>query len=901
MGSALYIILITPIQLFIEIVFSFMNTAFDNPGFAIIFVSIAVQLLCFPLYKRADVIQEQDRQKQKEMKPWLDHIKKTFKGDERFMMQQAYYRLENYKPFYAIKGSISLLLQIPFFIAAYDFLSNLEILKGTPFFAINDLSQPDQLIHIGAVTLNLLPILMTFFNIISGIIYTKGFPVKDKVQTYGLACIFLVILYKSPSGLVFYWTLNNLFSLLKNVFMKLVKNPQRVIRISLAAIGVIAPVYVILFSGRSAYLKLFSLAFAVVCFLPTVVHLLKKKSVSIPDDSKTDSKLYNSLFYWGITVLFLLLACVIPVQVIKASPTEFISLNYGPYGLILNTACVYIGILFVWINIFYIFSPVKIKKYFSVIINSLTITGIINYFFFGKNLGTISNTFVYDTYPEFSAKIIILNALLVLAVAAVIAMLCVKKSKAVKTINQILAVSFTALIAVGVVSTEKTLAFEGHPEKTKQEKSLSAEDKLFTFNKNGKNVIVFMLDRAISGYFPFAVEENPQIKEMFDGFTYYPNTVSFGGSTNFGSPALFGGYDYTPFEENKRTDDSLVSKQNEALTVMPRLFADNNYKVTVLDPPYANYRWNYDVSIYDKYDDINAYETIGNYSYTMKQKYSPLYEAAQKRSFVFFSLMRALPVAAQNPLYQSGYYWSSAPSVDSITTYLNSYTVLENLKNFTDVSDSDENTFLMMQNDTTHEPIVLNEDDFSISVSYKEPNYRKMTSDEGITLDLTDKEKLSHYQTFASSIIKIGEWFDYLKEQGVYDNTRIIIVSDHGRNLHQFDSMMLSNGIDVQSYNPLLLVKDYNAKGFKTSDKFMTNADTPSLATDNTIQNPVNPFTGKAISDKAKNDGNIMITTSENYSVLTNNGNVFDTSDGEWWTVTKNIFDEKNWKKVEVK
>ena len=44
---------------------------------------------------------------------------------------------------------------------------------------------------------------------------------KDKVQTYGLAAVFLVLLYQSPSGLVFYWTLNNLFSLIKNVFYRI--------------------------------------------------------------------------------------------------------------------------------------------------------------------------------------------------------------------------------------------------------------------------------------------------------------------------------------------------------------------------------------------------------------------------------------------------------------------------------------------------------------------------------------------------------------------------------------------------------------------------------------------------------------------------------------------------------
>ena len=40
------------------------------------------------------------------------------------------YRQNNYSPTNALRGSVSLLLEIPFFIAAYHFLSNLELLRG---------------------------------------------------------------------------------------------------------------------------------------------------------------------------------------------------------------------------------------------------------------------------------------------------------------------------------------------------------------------------------------------------------------------------------------------------------------------------------------------------------------------------------------------------------------------------------------------------------------------------------------------------------------------------------------------------------------------------------------------------------------------------------------------------
>jgi hypothetical protein len=110
--------------------------------------------------------------------------------------------------------------------------------------------------------------------------------------------------------------------------------------------------------------------------------------------------------------------------------------------------------------------------------------------------------------------------------------------------------------------------------------------------------------------------------------------------------------------------------------------------------------------------------------------------------------------------------------------------------------------------------------------------------------------------------------------------------------------MELSNGIDVEFYNPLLLVKDFGETEYTVSDEFMTNADVPTLAVEGLIENAVNPYTGNPISSDAKNE-TLYVTTSENYDVLRNDGNVFDTSDGEWYTVKDNIFDVNNWTKVE--
>ena len=221
-GKSLFFIFIQPLVLLIELIFTIMSRVSQNAGIAIVMVSVVINLLILPLYKRSDALQEQERNKQKEMEPWVKHIRKTFRGDEKFMMLSTYYRQQNYQPVDAIRGSLSLLLQIPFFMAAYHYLTHVN-LQGASFLFLNNLGEADRLLRFGDISINVMPILMTAINIISGFIYTKGFRLKDKAQLFILAGIFLVVLYKSPSGLVLYWTMNNLFSLLKNIVMKIIE------------------------------------------------------------------------------------------------------------------------------------------------------------------------------------------------------------------------------------------------------------------------------------------------------------------------------------------------------------------------------------------------------------------------------------------------------------------------------------------------------------------------------------------------------------------------------------------------------------------------------------------------------------------------------------------------------
>ena len=909
--SSLYTLIITPLELLFEVIFTIANKVIGNEGLSIIFLSLAVNFLVLPLYKRADELQAEERDIQAVMAPHVKHIKKKFKGDERFFMLQEYYRINHYKPVYALKSSVSLLLQIPFFMAAYNLLSHMQSLQGMQFGILSDLGKEDALFMIGSFPVNVLPILMTLINIISGVIYTKGHPLKSKIQVYGLAVVFLVLLYRSPSGLVFYWLLNNVFSLVKNIFYKL-KNPRKVLSIVLAIAGVIGLVLTAMMKRPDYELreKMLLASGCLLLMLPLISRKVKFEKVIKP--VKKDA----GAFFAGTVLMALITGLLIPASVINASPEEFCNIlnPSNPFIYVVNAMLLSFGSWVLWGGVFYFFMSDKVKAIFSVGIWIICGVALFNYMLVGTDLGMLSTTLQFEGAPSFRVREYCFNLLVIAAIAAVFYIFYRKLQKIAKSL---LVIGILTIIVIGakygiyITKTYKD-SFLGTAEYT----SASADDvPTIPLSKDGKNVVVLMIDRAIGSFVPYMMNEKPELVEQFDGFTYYPNTISYGIFTNVGSPSLYGGYDYTPENINARDNVSLAEKQNEALRVMPVIFGENDYNVTIFDPSYANYKWNPDLSIYDDHPEFHCYNTMGyfnafedeNVSGNVDNIASSL-DAVRNRNFFCYAMMKTSPLILQETLYDGGMYnvsstasvvmqrmFSSTRSSGYSMSFLESYAVLKKLPEITVVNDSSENNFLMMANNTAHSQCLLQEPDYVPALTVDNTAYdvdmEARYTVNGITMPLENEKQVSHYHVNMAAFLKLGEWFDYLREQGVWDNTRIIIVADHGRGLHQFG--VTCNGYDVQDYMPALLVKDFNAKGFTVNEEFMTNADTPTLAFKDLIDNPINPATNNPINSDLKN-GPQNVLYSEIWSTTDNDGTKF--LPGSWFCFEgDDIYDAENW------
>lgn len=903
MGSFLYNLIIMPIEYLMDIITYRTYEVFSEAVITLVVLSAAVNVLTLPLYNVAEKQAAEEKKRQDEMAAWKQHIQKSFTGDERSMILQRYYRLKNYHPIMALRGSLSLLLQIPFFMAAYNYISSLRILQRVGAWMISDLATEDGLLAIGNARINLLPILMTLINFISAFAYEKG-PGKFKklIQPYAVAIVFLILLYHSPSGLVLYWILNNLFSLGKNLYKNHIQNKKLFITACLSMLPILYIYHDAIALEKSDWLTGYNNYLLLVCS-PLIIYLgsllIKKTDFSFGDLFVKQQPGMKQILPL-LAALAVFMGMFIPLGVIGAAPWDFVSVfeDTDALGYCVQCILIYSGLFIFWGSVIFAFAGEKRKSIYALGTMILFIF-VADHFLNSGRYGMINKYLVFDIEPMPSAQAVILNLAIVAVVAAVVLMLLKYLPGIMRGCVNIVLVAALVMSVYNFVRIRAE--FDSAENKLAEEKQTDPEedDKLLSLDRNEKNVIVIMLDRAISSYMPWIFEEKPELKQAFDGFTYYPDCLSFAFKTLYASGPLFGGYEYMPEHINERDDELLVDKQNEALSVMPVLFGRNDMDVVVADLPFAGYTIPSDMSIFDRYENVQGIYLEGRFGNDdINEK---IRQVLQGRMFVLYSVFDVMPSCFSRQLYDRGNYQSvMGREHDVYPSFTAPYKVLEKMPEITQITDDGRGKAIIMANNTTHELADLQLPDYVPVAVVDNSEYMGMSriNDKGESLVFTTTYQEMHYKIDMAAMLKLADYFDYLRDQGVYDNTRIILVSDHGADLKQFEDFQMFNGsLDLTLFNPLLMVKDFGATGWSVSDEFMTDADVPILALEGVVDEPVNPFTGKVIENSEK-QGVLHVTATfghDGVDYIPMDKHVFDTSDAPWYSVHDSIFDEDNW------
>ena len=198
----------------------FLSTIFQNFGVGIIILTICIRIVLFPLANKSF----KSMNSMRILTPEIKRIRERYKDDRQKMNQEmfALYREKKINP---AAGCLPILIQIPIFFALYKVLFVSIEMRHAPFFGwIKDLSAPDptSLFNLfglipwdtpSFLTIGVWPLLMGLTMYLQQKINP---PPPDPIQAkifMMLPFIFTFLLATFPSGMVVYWTVNNILSI----------------------------------------------------------------------------------------------------------------------------------------------------------------------------------------------------------------------------------------------------------------------------------------------------------------------------------------------------------------------------------------------------------------------------------------------------------------------------------------------------------------------------------------------------------------------------------------------------------------------------------------------------------------------------------------------------------------
>ncbi|NPD45460.1 YidC/Oxa1 family membrane protein insertase [Lentimicrobium sp. S6] len=1009
----------SPFIYIIEQILLFSYSITGNYGISIIILSFSISLLLLPVFIYIEKSKKKDDIVKKKMQPLIDEIKRVYKGQERFYYIKTINRQHNYSSFKALIPILSLLLQIPFFIAAYQFLENFEPLNGVSFWFIPNLSQPDGFLG----SINILPIIMTLVNLITVYFYTKNGDSGERKQMLVLAIAFLVLLFNLPSGLVLYWTMNNVFSF----FRLFITNPEvfqskktypinriktdykenlfslRIIFTALVTIAFVSQfIWAFQHNFDDIYLRLgfaffFSFVLTFIAFLFIIIFRNNREAIV---NFKVSPFYFNSLLFLSIyffiaanlyfsgenkelyiiTLIVLILSQFVGyVYTLRAKrntnkylfiPTQIILISLLVYQLLVSSSVlngeefsfsiaklnliitpsswsdlILPGFLFSFITMFYYYSIVpksrNAKTQTSFQIYSLSIFYVLGLIFFWNpilSLASFPEAFEYTGIDIIKNNILIFiissaialsiyflipsrfkQSILILVLIAVITtfintsiipidlgslqinkfekeanlatasyyyileafilLILVYYSRKILLSKKSRLLKF-GLIALNIIIISQSLnssiqsdSFYRTNSKQEMVETFDPNQDLIRFSKTEKNIVFILPDMFQGWSMNKILKDNPEYKDVFSGFVWYPNTLSISRVTNTSVPGMLGGFEFYP---NILNQDSLTSNRVKTTNAMKNLIHkahDKDFQITMTKFPYTNMddiSHNHKLPIWS--DHWNLHKNELNIAKATDNGFKILTQNA-----LFYSAPLFLKPKIYNQMKLGSSETESLNERRKNTWIAKKYNFLRLLPYISTAEDENPN-FIMIYSSVPHFPW----------------NY---IDDDGVLISDVSPTKSAQW-----SLEKFALWIKWMKDNEVYDNTKIVIASDHGTTWEKYKP-----GLDIDNpfknyedkgqllydmlfqLNALLFVKDYNSQGQVKEDwRMMSNADVNSI-----MFEEENPTIGAPPKHRTLTGyvswWNKKIDTETQYNIQ------------HGYQVKNNIFDANNWEKINTK
>ena len=184
-------------------ILKFFYKFLGNYGWAIVLLTIIVRVPFIPLINKS----QKSMKKMQELQPKLTELKEKYKNDPQKMQKETLGIYKKYKV-NPMGGCLPMLLQIPVFFALYKVLMIAIELRGAPFMLwVTDLSVKDPYY--------ILPIVMGVTMVIQQKMTPTSLDPKQNKLMMLMPVIFTFMFLNFASGLVLYWLVNNVLSIIQ--------------------------------------------------------------------------------------------------------------------------------------------------------------------------------------------------------------------------------------------------------------------------------------------------------------------------------------------------------------------------------------------------------------------------------------------------------------------------------------------------------------------------------------------------------------------------------------------------------------------------------------------------------------------------------------------------------------
>ncbi|MCK4508363.1 MAG: membrane protein insertase YidC [Desulfuromonadales bacterium] len=189
------------------VVLTFLYGFFKNYGVAIILLTVMIKIIFWPLTHKS----YSSMKSMQKLQPEMQKLRDKFKNDKERLNKEmmALYKTHSVNP---LGGCLPMLVQIPVFFALYQVLLNSIALRHAPFaFWLMDLSAKDPYY--------ITPLLMGASMFVQQkMTPTTADPMQAKIFMM-MPVVFTFMFLNFPSGLVIYWLVNNLLTILQQYFI----------------------------------------------------------------------------------------------------------------------------------------------------------------------------------------------------------------------------------------------------------------------------------------------------------------------------------------------------------------------------------------------------------------------------------------------------------------------------------------------------------------------------------------------------------------------------------------------------------------------------------------------------------------------------------------------------------